>query len=163
MANIVDLVTEFETVANAMVGIGSFAYANNFEMNVYRTQARPLMLLHKQRTVSYPDFQKKMRDYKFTVGIYADYHEADKLVTSYAQKQSELTNLMEQYIRELRSRSLGETTQVTSNKDWFMQSGTQDIISYELIEVIGNDKFVAIEAILTFRMFADCNTGTFNY
>ena len=163
MANIIDLVNEFETVANAMVGIGSFAYGNTFELNEYRTQPRPLMVLHKQRALNYPDFQKKMRNYRLTIGIYSDYHEAEKLTTSYAQKQSDLTDLMEQYIRELRKRSLGNTAQVTSNQPWFMKSGNEDTVTVDLIEVIGNDKFIGIESILTFVIFAECGEGVFNY
>ena len=66
---------------------------------------------------------------------------------------------MEQFIRELRSRSIGSTTQATTSKEWFVNNS----MSMELIEVIGADKLVGIESTITIRVFNDCNTGTFSY
>ena len=38
-----------------------------------------------------------------------------------------------------------------------------DVVRLELIENVGADKYVAIEATLTFRVFSDCDEGTFSY
>ena len=163
MADIKNLVSEFEIIANAQVGINSFKYANSYEVNEFRTDTKPLLMLHKQRSVTFTDFEKKFKDYTLVVGIYDTYLESQKLTIDYQTKQSNLEDLMEQFLREVRSRYLGETVQSLIPKDWFMLSGDQDIVRFELIEVMGSDKLIGIESTMVFRTFSDCDTGTFNY
>jgi len=163
MADISNIITELETIATAQVGIESFEYSNIFDLNTFRTTTKPMMIVQRQTELSFPDFQKKFKDYQLKIGIYDDYNLAEQQTTAYASKQKELEDLMEQFLREFRSRSLGETTQVTTPQDWFMQSGTSDLVRMELIEIIGNDKLIAIESTVTVRTFSDCDVGTFNY
>ena len=144
MADISDIVSELNTIATAQVGINSFEYENIFDLNTLRTNLKPMMIMQKQVGVTFPDFEKKFKDYKMIIGIYDTYKEAQQVSTSYEDKQKALEDLMEQFIREFRSRYLGETTQSPSPKEWYMQSGSSDIVTSELIEVIGNDKLVGI-------------------
>ena len=56
MADFTDIVTEFSTIATAQSGINSFKYGNPDEINTSRQNTNPLLILHKQRAVSFPDF-----------------------------------------------------------------------------------------------------------
>mgnify|MGYP003148446222 FL=1 len=159
MADFTDIVSEFNTIATAQSGINSFKYANAFEINESRTEAKPMMMLQKQRRINIPDFSKNYKEFQVTFGIYDNYKTAEKSTKTYANKQKDLELLMEQFIRELRSRSIGSTTEATTSKDWFINNS----MSMELIEVIGADKLVGIESTITIRVFNDCNTGTFSY
>ena len=159
MADFTDIVSEFNTIATAQSGINGFKYANAFEVNESRTEAKPMMILQKQRKVNIPDFSKNYKEFQVTFGIYDNYKAAEKSTKTYANKQKDLELLMEQFIRELRSRSIGSTTQATTSKEWFVNNS----MAMELIEVIGADKLVGIESTITIRVFNDCNTGTFSY
>lgn len=159
MADFTDIVTEFNTIATAQSGISSFKYGNVFELNESRTLSKPLLLLQKQRTLQYAAFEKKLKTYEVVVGIYDTYKEAQKSSKTYADKQKDLENLMEQFLREFRKRSLGSTTQVTSVQSWIMD----EPVRMELIEVVGADKLSGIEATITIRVFSDCDEGTFSY
>ena len=159
MADFTDIVTEFQTIATAQSGINSFKYGNAFELNESRQKAKPLLMLQKQRRVSFQDFTKNYKDYALTFGIYDNYYESEKATKTYAEKQKDLELLIEQFIREFRSRSTGDTAQSTSSKNWFMLNA----VNMELIEVLGADKLVGIEASLSIRVFTDCSTGSFSY
>jgi len=66
---------------------------------------------------------------------------------------------MEHFLREFRKRSHGLTAQVTNVQDWFML----ERVTTELIEVLGSDSLVGIEATITIQVASDCDTGTFSY
>ena len=159
MADFTDIVTEFNTIATAQSGINSFKYGNVLELNESRTLTKALLLLQKQRAIQYPEFEKKFKVYELTLGIYDTYKESQKSTKAYADKQKDLENLLEHFLRELRKRSLGNTTEVTSNKAWFML----EAVVVEVVEVIGADKLAGIEARISLRVNMDCDEGTFSY
>ena len=159
MADFTDIVTEVNTIATAQSGINSFKYGNVFELNESRTLSKPLLLLQKQRAVNFPAFENKVKTYEVTFGIYDTYKEAQKSSKDYADKQKDMENLMEQFLREFRKRSLGNTTQVTSVQEWHMT----EAVRVELIEVVGTDKLIGIEATVSLIVFSDCDEGTFSY
>ena len=164
MADFKDIVTEISIIAAAQSGISSFKYGNPFEINESRAKTKPMLMLHKQRTITFNNFKKKFKDYEIIIGIYDTYKQSEQSTKEYQEKQQDLENLMEQFIREFRKRSLGRTSQVTSSQDWFMLSGDgSDIVRLELIENVGADKYVGIEATLMLRAFSDCSEGTFSY
>ena len=163
MADFTDIVTEFSTIATAQSGINSFKYGNPDEINTSRQNTKPLLILNKQRSASFPDFQKKVKRFEVTFGVYDTFHESQKASKTYANKQQDLMNLLEQFLREFRSRSLGDTTQVTSTQAWHMPSGAADSVTIRFIEVIGADKLVGAVATINIFVNADCDTGTFTY
>jgi len=164
MADFKDIVTEIETIATAQSGISSFKYGNPFEINESRANTKPMLMLHKQRSITFNNFEKKFKDYEIIIGIYDTYKQSEQSTKSYQEKQEDLENLTEQFLREFRKRSLGSTSQITSTQDWFMLSGDgSDIVRIELIENVGADKYVGIEATLTIRVYSDCDEGTFSY
>mgnify|MGYP004447657257 CR=1 FL=1 len=163
MADFTDIVTEFSTIAAAQSGISSFKYGNPDEINTSRQNTKPLLILHKQRGVSFPDFQKKLKTFEISFGIYDTYVESQKATKTYANKQQDLMNLMEQFLREFRSRSLGDTTEVTSVQSWNMPSNDQDVVNIEFVEVVGVDKLAGVEATINLSVYSDCDTGTFSY
>ena len=163
MADFTDIVTEFSTIATAQSGINSFKYGNPDEINTSRQNTKPLLILHKQRAVSFPDFEKKVKTFEVSFGIYDTFHESQKATKTYANKQQDLMNLVEQFLREFRSRSLGDTTEVTSVQSWHMPSNDQDTVNIELVEIVGVDKLVGAEAKINLTVFSDCDTGTFSY
>ena len=163
MADFTDIVAEFSTIATAQSGISSFKYGNPFEINESRTLAKPMFMLHKQRAVTYPNFDRKIKTFTLIFGIYDTYKESQKNTKEYADKQKDIENLMEHFLREFRKRSLGLTTEVTSPQSWFMPSGDLDTVTVEMIEVVGTDKLIGVEATISLSVFADCDTGTFSY
>lgn len=163
MADFTDIVTEFSTIATAQTGINSFKYGNPDEINTSRQSTKPLLILHKQRAVTYPDFQKNVKTFEVSFGVYDTYHEDQKATKTYANKQQDLLNLMEHFLREFRSRSIGSTTEVTSVQNWHMPSGALDIINFKFVEAIGADKLVGVTATVSLLVFSDCDTGTFSY
>jgi|15BtaG_2_1085339.scaffolds.fasta_scaffold00502_14 hypothetical protein len=163
MADFTDIVTEFSTIATAQTGINSFKYGNPDEINTSRQNTKPLLILHKQRAVTYPDFQKNLKTFEVSFGIYDTYFEEQKASKVYADKQQDLLNLMEHFLREFRSRSLGNTTEVTSVQEWHMPSNDEDKITINFVEVVGVDKLAGVEATISLTIFSDCDTGTFSY
>lgn len=154
MAEIKDVVEEFETIANLGTNdIQSFKYGNEFELNESRGKTKPLLLFHKQRAFTYQVFSNKYKDYTVTIGLYDQYNSEERQTTSYIAKQQYLEDLMEKLIRTFRSRY-----EATSAKSWFMLSGAADTVSGELIEVIGVDKLIGITATFVVRVFTDCET-----
>lgn len=159
MADFKDIVNEFQTIANAQSGINSFKYGNAFEINESRQNTKPMLMLHKQRRAIYSAFEKPLKQYNCTIGIYDTYKQEQKSAKAYSEKQQDLENAMEHFLREFRKRSHGLTTQVTSAQKWFML----ERVETELIEVIGVDNLVGIEASLTIQVAGDCDEGTFSY
>jgi len=159
MADFKDIVTEMETIVNAQSGINSFKYGNPFEINESRQNTKPMFMLHKQRRAIYNAFEKPLKQYNCTIGIYDTYMQSQKAAKAYSVKQQDLENLMEHFLREFRKRSHGLTTQVTSVQNWFML----ERVETELIEIIGVDNLVGIEANITIQVAGDCDEGTFSY
>jgi|TARA_Y100001937_G_scaffold15886_1_gene21831 hypothetical protein len=159
MADFKDIVTEIETIANAQNGINSFKYGNPIEINESRQKTKPMLMLHKQRRATYNEFEKPIKTYECTIGIYDTYLQSQRATKDYSVKQQDLENLMEHFLREFRKRSHGLTAQVTSVQDWFML----ERVTTELIEVLGSDSLVGIEATITIQVASDCDTGTFSY
>jgi|LULN01.1.fsa_nt_gb hypothetical protein len=155
MADLKDVVSEFETIANLGTNdIKSFKYGNEFELNEARTKVKPILLFHKQRAFTYRIFERKHKDYTITIGLYDQYNSSEKSTTDFVSKQLYMEDLMEKLIRTFRSRYLADA----SNKTWFMLSNAEDSVSGELIEVIGVDKLIGITATFVVRVFTDCDT-----
>ena len=159
MADISDIKTEMETIANAMSGINSFKYGNPMELNESRQKTKPMLMLHKQRQSRYPEFFRGHKTYEIKVGIYDTYFESQKSTKAYDLKQKDMENLMEHFLREFRLRSLGKTTEVTTPHDWQLENN----VTVEIIEILGVDKLVGIEASLSLNVISDCDQGTFSY
>lgn len=159
MADFTDIVTEFKTIATAQSGINSFKYAHAFELNESRSSSKPMLLLHKQTAYAFPTFDRKIKQFNVTVGIYDNYFQSEKATKTYANKQKDLENLIEQFIREFRKRTTGQTAQITSAQNWFMSQQ----VNLELIEAVGTDKLIGVEATFEISVFADCDEGTFSY
>ena len=153
MADLKDVVDEFETIANlGSNDIQSFLYGNEFELNEARTKTKPLLIFHKQRAFTYQIFEKKNKDYTITIGLYDQYNAAEKTSTAFVTKQLYMEDLMEKLIRTFRSRY------IASSSSWFMLSNAEDSVSGELIEVIGSDKLIGVTASFVVRVFTDCDT-----
>ena len=155
MADLKDVVSEFETIANLGTNdIKSFKYGNESELNEARTEIKPMLLFHKQKTFTYQVFERKYKDYTITIGLYDQYNSSEKSSTDFISKQLYMEDLMEKLIRTFRGRYLADA----SNKTWFMLSNAEDSVSGELIEVIGVDKLIGITATFVVRVFTDCDT-----
>ena len=117
----------------------------------------------EQRIKKHKKSEKKFDDYTITLSIFDTYKQAQQTTKDYKTKQSELEELIIQFIREFRSRYLWETSQSTANKEWFMLSTAAEIVNLTLEEKIGNDLYVGIEGAFVVRVFTNCDVGTFNY
>jgi hypothetical protein len=160
MADFNNIKDEFKLIAEAQNGIGAFHYDRRQMLNTYRNSVAPIFLLFKQQTTSFPNFERKYKDYQVTFGIYETFPESERIAgTTYDDKQAELENLAEQFLRELRKRSLGLTAESTNTKDWQLEEG----VTGTFFEQVGVDGMVGFEVLVTLKVFSDCDEGTFNY
>lgn len=160
MADFREIKDEFKLIAEAQTGIGSFEYGRKFELNAYRNNAVPLFLLFKQPTISPLNRTRNKKIYSVQFGIYTTYTEAErKANVDYEDKQADLENLADQFLRELYKRSVGMTAESTSTKDWIVGEDISGIFQ----EQVGVDGLVGLEITLPMEVFSDCDEGTFNY
>jgi len=160
MADFRDIKNEFKLIAEAQTGISSFEYGRKFELNAYRNNAVPIFLLFKQPTISPLNRTRKKKVYSVQFGIYTTYTEAERVAgTEYEDKQADLENLAEQFLRELYNRSIGNTAESTSTKDWIISDEVSGIFQ----EQVGVDGLVGLEITIPMEVFSDCDEGTFSY
>lgn len=159
MADISDIKTEMQTIAEAQTGISTFVLGKQSDINVNRSSAKPIFILTKQPSVTYPAHEKKFKTYPVTFGIYDTYDITEQGSKSYDEKQKDLENLVDQFIKEFKKRSHGQTTEITTPQEWWIQ---EEIVA-NFIEVIGNDGLIGIEVTAVVTTFNDCDEGTFSY
>ena len=159
MADISNIRTEIETIVNAQTGISTFVLGRRTDINAKRSSAKPIFILDKQTSVTYPAHEKKFKNYPITIGIYDTYDITEQGSKTYDEKQRDLENLADQFIKEFKKRSHGQTTEVTTTQDWWIQE--EVVINY--IEQIGSDGLVGVELTAVVTTFNDCDEGTFSY
>jgi len=159
MATPNDIRTEFETIANAQVGITTFKYGYPADKNTFLSAQYPILMLHKIRDgvpVTRPGGKKT---YNIVFGVYDSYLQAEKSTTDYDNKQGEVEELATHFLFKFDERS----TDTDNSREWYRQTGDSEVITNEWIENMGDAKLAAYE--ITFELIVpdDCTLGTFNF
>lgn len=159
MSQIDDIKTEFETIANAQVGINDFVYDYAWSKNVFATKTYPVLLLHTIREGTTLPQKGGFKRYEITYGVYDDYLEAEKATTDKDVKQANIETLGDQFLQEFDRRSREGTA-----GDWYRLTGGAEVLPRaEWIENMGDMAVFAYEISFTLQVPDDCTTGTFNY
>lgn len=159
MSQIDDIKTEFETIANAQVGINTFKYNYPFEKNVLATETYPVLMLHVITAGTLTPQKRGFKTYNIVFGVYDDYLETEKATTDRDVKQAELETLGDQFLKEFDKRSKNQTA-----GEWYKLTGAAEVIpTIEWIERMGDALVYAYEISFILQVPDECTDGTFNY
>lgn len=159
MSQINDIVTEFELIANAQVGINTFKYDYPFEKNVFATVTYPVLMLHIITAGTLTPQKRGFKNYNIVFGVYDDYLEAEKATIDRDIKQAQLETLGQQFLIEFDARA-----QETTGGSWFRETGDAEALpAVEWIEQMGDASVYAYESSFILQVPDECTEGTFNY
>lgn len=157
MSQVDDIKTEFETIANAQVGVNTFKYEYPWTKNVFLDVSYPVLMLHTITTGTVIARPKGFKAYNIVFGVYDNYLEAEKATIDRSTKQDQLETLGIQFLEEFDNRS----SDTTNNREWIRNVG--DTPTTEWIENMGDMQVYAYEVSFVLQVPDECTVGTFNF
>jgi len=159
MSQVDDIKAEFETIANAQVGIETFKYDYPSAKNVFADVPYPVLMLHTITEAAFTPQKKGYKNYNIVFGVYSEYLEAEKDSTERSVKQAKLETLGDHFLIEFDARAQDQTA-----GNWFRLVGAAEVLpTTEWIENMGDARVYAYEISFILQVPSECTTGTFNY
>ena len=160
MAKYSDIINEFETVANAFTAVNYFIYNRVSELNGrLKDKAYPLILVksspNMDRGANNSDFLPRGKRFTFNIFCYNTYNTSAKQAETLQERQSQVDNILDQYIAELIGRN------IDGSRGFSIVNNTA--LSGFLAHDVHNDKLVQSTYSIVVELDSDCITGTFSY
>lgn len=153
------IITELETIANAMEGVESFIYNRPSAVNWKdRAKKYPCILVDSQIDVDIEGantnnlFKKKR--YQFRFFAFDEYQISEQDDVTQPEKQQALETIIDQYIGEVRRRTL-----LDSSKKFMVGAVTGGFHAFP----VHNDRLMQVSFGVELISDSACVTGTFSY
>lgn len=153
------IITELETIANAMEGVEGFIYNRPSAVNWNdRTMGYKRILVDSQVDLDVEGVNSKnlfnKKRYQFRFFAFDEYQISEQKNVTLQQKQQELETIIDQYIGELRRRTLADST-----KGFMVGAVTGGFHAFP----VHNDKLMQVSFGVELIGDSACVQGTFSY
>lgn len=153
------IITELETIANAMTGVESFIYNRPSAVNWKdRAKKYPLILVDTQVDLDVDGINSnnlfKKKRYQFRFFAFDEYDIAEQNDTTQQVKQQALETIIDQYIGEVR-----RITYLDKDKGFIVGSVTGGFHAFP----VHNDRLMQVSFGVELISDSACVTGTFSY
>lgn len=161
MAQISDIVNELNTIATAFTSVNSFYFDEIGYINDDRKKTYPAILVDSRNVDINPvnftrnNLPNKI-NYGFKLFFFDDYLTSEQKTTTRQAKYSELETIANQYLAEIKNRTLADST-----KGFHLQSA--QVNNGFVVDKVHNDDLVQLVYDVTFTAYNECDTGTFSY
>ena len=158
--DIIDIINEFKTVADAFDAVNYFIYNRVSEVNGrLQDKAYPMILVNStpnyDRGNTNSNFLPIGKQFTFNIFCYDTYNKAEQQVETLQENQSKVDNILDQYIAELIKRNI----EGVNGFSILNNTALSGFLAHE----VHNDRLTQSTYTITVKLDSDCETGNFTY